>query len=200
MKIMVVGGTGTLGKAVVKELSARHEIIIAAHQSGDIHVDITDPVSIENMYHTVDNLDAVITTTGKVVFRDFLAMKAEDYQLGLNDKLMGQVNLVMIGCRYINDRGSFTLTSGILSEDPIRTATSAALVNAAIDGFVRSAAIEMPRGLRINSVSPTVLTESLVKYGSYFHGFESVSAARVALAFSKSVEGLQTGQTYRVGY
>jgi hypothetical protein len=35
-------------------------------------------------------------------------------------------------------------------------------------------------------------------YGEYFHGFEPVATARVALAYSKSVEGLQTGQIYTV--
>lgn len=199
MKIIIVGGTGTLGKAVVKELSARHTIITAANQSGDIHVDITDTTSIEKMYEEVGEFDAVISTTGKVVFKNLLSMKPEDYEIGLKNKLMGQVNLVLIGCHHINDKGSFTLTSGILSHDPIYTGTSSAMVNAGIDGFVKAAAIDLPRGIRINSVSPTLLHESIDAYGRYFMGFEPIPAYRAALAFSKSIEGLQTGQTYHVG-
>jgi len=198
MKIIVIGGTGTIGSAVVAELRDRHTIITAASQSGDIRVDISDISSIEKMYQEVGEFDAVVSTTGKVVFKDLSSMQPENYSVGLNHKLMGQVNLVLIGCRYINDKGSFTLTSGILSHDPIHTGTSGSMVNAAIDGFVKSAAIEMPKGIRINAVSPTVLAESLAKYGSYFRGFAAVPAARVALAFSKSVEGLQTGQVYEV--
>lgn len=198
MKIIIVGGTGTLGNAVVSELKSRHTIITAASQSGDIQVDISDASSIEKMYQQVGDVDAVVATTGKIVFKDLAAMDAQSYQVGLNHKLMGQVNLVLIGCRYMQDHGSFTLTSGILSDDPIYTGSSGAMVNSAINGFVRGAAIEMPRGIRINVVSPTVLTESMAKYGSYFRGFASVSAARAALAFSKSVEGRQTGQVYQV--
>ncbi|MBS0285834.1 MAG: short chain dehydrogenase [Proteobacteria bacterium] len=198
MKVIIVGGTGTIGKAVVKELSKRHTIIIAAYQHGDIRVDITDNQSIEKMFQSAGKVDAVISTTGKLHFGEFSQMTTENFQLGLNSKLMGQVNLVLKGLPYMNDAGSFTLTSGILSHDPIRFGCSASMVNAALDGFVKGAAIEMPRGIRINVVSPTILEESLPDYGDFFHGFVPVSAAKVALAFSKSVDGLQTGQVYNV--
>ena len=111
---------------------------------------------------------------------------------------MGQVRLVLIGLKYINMGGSFTLTSGILSHDPIRLGSSAAMVNGAINSFVKTAAIEMPHHIRINAVSPTVLSESMENYAPFFRGFESVPASRVALAYSKSVEGAQTGIVYRV--
>lgn len=199
MKIVVIGSTGTIGQAVVSELAKRHTIITVGHTKGDICVDIADNNSIKQMYKTIGKIDAVIATTGRVNFMPFLQMKSQDYEFGLHNKLMGQVNLVLEGIPYMNENGSFTLTSGILSHDPIRTGSSASMVNGAIDAFVKSAAIEMPKGIRINSVSPTIVTESMVKYGIYFHGFVPVSAALVALAFSKSVEGAQTGQIYQVG-
>ncbi len=199
MKIIVVGGTGTIGKAVVAELAKRHTVIVAGYTHGDVKVDIKDMKSIEQMYKSTKQFDAVVSTVGKVHFGDFAEMTPDHYFIGLNDKLMGQVNLVLAGLAYIADKGSFTLTSGILSHDPIRYGTSASMVNGAIDSFAKAAAIEMPRGIRINAISPTVLTESMGDYGDYFHGFEPAPAARVALAYSKSVEGLQTGQVYNIG-
>lgn len=198
MRIIVVGGTGTIGKAVVKELAQRHTVVVAAFKHGDLRVDITDNQSIEQMYQTAGKFDALVSTTGNIHFGEFSQMTSENYQVGLKDKLMGQVNLVLIGRNYINDAGSFTLTSGILSRDPIRFGSSGSMVNAAIDGFVKGASIEMPKPLRINAVSPTIVTESLPLFGEYFHGFEPVPASKVAFAFSKSVEGLQTGQIYQV--
>ncbi|MEO8400244.1 MAG: short chain dehydrogenase [Gammaproteobacteria bacterium] len=200
MKIIVVGGTGKIGQAVVKELIQRHTIIVAAHQHGDIKVDITDVASIEKMYQSAGKFDAVVSAAGKVHFGEFADMKPDDYLIGLKDKLMGQVNLVLIGQRFINDNGSFTLTSGILSGDPIRTGASASMVNSAIDGFVRGAAIELPKNIRINAVSPTVVLESMDAFAAYFRGYEPVPAARAAMAYSKSVEGHQTGQIYSAGY
>jgi NAD(P)-dependent dehydrogenase (short-subunit alcohol dehydrogenase family) len=199
MKIIVIGGTGTIGKAVVKELSQRHSVIVAGNTQGDIQVDITDKKSIEKMYQSIDKFDAVISTTGIVHFGKLSELTADHYNIGLQSKLMGQINLVLIGLRYINLAGSFTLTSGVLSHDPILFGSSASMVNGALDSFVKSAAIEMPNNLRINVVSPTVVTESMDKFGDYFRGFESVPASRVALAYSKSVEGAQTGQIYQVG-
>lgn len=198
MRILVIGGTGTIGQSVVKELSSRHEVVIAGREQGDIRVDIGDKKAIEKMFQAVGNVDAVISTTGKVHFGAFPEITEEQYAIGLNNKLMGQVNLVSIGLNYLNDEGSFTLTSGVLNRDPIRLGASAAMVNGAIDGFVKAAAIEMPRGLRINAVSPTVVTESMDKYADFFRGFVSVPAATVALAYVKSVEGAQTGQVYCV--
>ncbi|VEG89727.1 short chain dehydrogenase [Legionella spiritensis] len=199
MKIIVIGATGVIGQAVVKELGARHDLVQASRSGGDIEVDITERKSIEAMFKKTSRIDAVVLATGKVHFDDLTAMSEETYQTGLQNKLMGQVNVVLIGQQYLNEGGSFTLTSGILSRDPIRYGSSASMVNGAIDSFVVAAAIEMPNKLRINCVSPTVVTEAMDNYAPYFRGFEPVSAARVALAYSKSVEGLQTGQVYQVG-
>lgn len=198
MKILIIGGSGTIGEAVANELSPRHEIIIAARTHGTLKVDIEDLESIKKMYQAVGKLDAVISTTGQVHFGPLTEMTHEQYRIGLNSKLMGQVQLVLSGLNTLNDGGSFTLTSGILNRDPIRYGSSASMVNSALEGFVTGAAIEMPRGIRINVVSPTVLQESMTTYGEYFRGFQPVPAATVALAYSKSVEGAQTGKVYYV--
>jgi NAD(P)-dependent dehydrogenase (short-subunit alcohol dehydrogenase family) len=198
MRIIVIGGKGTIGSAVVQELSARHEVLIADRSSKELPCDITSQESIRAMFLKAGKFNAVVIASGTVIFNDFNQMSADKYQIGLNDKLMGQVNTVLIGREFIQEGGSFTLTSGILSHDPIWSGTSAAMVNGAIEGFVFSAAIEMPRRLRINAVCPTVLEESMDKFGPYFRGFEPVPASKVALAYSKSVEGLQTGQVYKV--
>lgn len=198
MKIILVGGTGTLGQAIAQELNSDNELIITSRNSGDINVDIEDANSIAALFETVGNFDALIFAAGKVHFGPLEDMDEQAYQLGLNNKLMGQVRLVQQGLKTINDGGSFTLTSGVLNHDPIRLGASAAMVNGAIDGYVKSAALEMPRGIRINVVSPTVFTESMGSYGPYFEGFESIPVKRAALAYRKSVMGLQTGQCYRV--
>lgn len=198
MKIIVIGASGTIGQAVIDELQPRHEIISAGFKSGDIQVDIADKNSIEIMFKKISHVDAVILATGKVHFGDFMQMHEKEFMVGMQNKLMGQVNTVLIGRHYLNEGGSFTLTSGILSNDPIRFGCSASMVNGALESFVIAAAIEMPKRQRINCISPTVISESMDKYAPYFRGYEPVSATRVALAYSKSVEGLQTGQVYRI--
>ncbi len=197
MKILLVGASGVLGTAVAAELGARHDLIRAGRSGADIALDITDANSIRAAFEKVGTVDAVVSTAGKVKFAPLAALTAEDYGIGIADKLMGQVNLVLIGQKFLADGGSFTLTSGILSHDPIIAGSSASMVNGAIDSFVRAAAIEIvPK--RINAVSPGVLTESMAGYGPFFRGHEPVPAARAALAFSKSVEGALTGQIFSV--
>ena len=199
MKILLIGAGGTIGSAVDKELSQRHEIVRIGRKSGDFQVDISDSASIRKLFEQTGKFDALICAAGNVTFAPLADMTEESFALGLKDKLMGQVNLLLIGHEYANDGASFTFTTGVLSHDPIRSGASAALVNGALDSFVRAAAIELPRGLRVNSISPNVLVEAMGKYAPYFRGFKPVPAADVALAYAKSVEGLQTGQTIHVG-
>jgi NAD(P)-dependent dehydrogenase (short-subunit alcohol dehydrogenase family) len=198
MKILIVGASGTIGSFVASALAERHEIVKAGSKSGDVRVDIKDAGSIRKMFESVGKLDAVVSAAGKVHFGAFAQMTEVEFAIGLKDKLMGQVNLVLIGRDFVKDGGSFTLTSGVLSHDPIRLGAGASLVNGALDSFVRAAAIELPRGLRINAVSPGVLEESLPSYGPYFRGHDAVPGRRVANAYVKSVEGALTGQVIHV--
>jgi NAD(P)-dependent dehydrogenase (short-subunit alcohol dehydrogenase family) len=199
MKIVVIGASGTIGRAVCAELKQRHEIVEVGATRGDHHVDATDLHSVERLFHDIGRVDAVVTTMGEVHFGPLADMTADQFWIGLRNKLMGQVNVVLAAQHHVNDGGSFTLTSGILSDEPIRGGVNATTANLALEGFVRGAAIELPRGIRINIVSPTLLDESVEAYGAYFRGFETVSAKRVAIAYSRSVEGAQTGRVYRVG-
>lgn len=198
MRILLVGASGTIGKAVVKELGARHDILTAGSKSGDIQVDITDAVSIKTAFKRVGSVDAVVSTAGRVKFASLDDLDQAGYEVGLKDKLMGQVNLVLLGRDSVKDGGSFTLTSGILDSDPIRAGSSASMVNGALNSFVIAAAIELTRGLRINAVCPGVLIESMKDFGPFFRGYDPVPSAKAALAYAKSVEGAQTGKVYRV--
>ena len=199
MRILIVGGAGTVGKAAATELGRRHEIVRAGRSSGDITVDVMSEDSVKAMYEKLGKVDAVVTCVGHVHFGPVASMTPEQFRKGLDDKLMGQVNLVLLGMNNINDNGSFTLTSGVLDRDPVRQGASAAAVNGAIGAFAKGAAVEMPRGLRINVVSPGLLEDSAVKYDGFFPGHEPVSAARVGLAYAKSVDGALTGQVICVG-
>lgn len=199
MKILLIGANGTIGSAIDKELSPRHEIVRIGRRSGELQVDISDSTSIRALFEKTGRFDALVCAAGNVTFAPLADMTEDSFALGLKDKLMGQVNLLLIGREFANDGASFTFTTGVLGHDPIKSGASAALVNGALDSFVRAAAIELPRGMRVNSVSPTVLLEAMGKYAPYFRGFKPVPAVDVALAYAKSVEGLQTGQTFHVG-
>lgn len=197
MKIIIVGATGTIGKTVAKALEKDNEIVKVGSKSGDLQIDITKPESIKSMYEKVGAFDALVSTAGDGYFGPFNEMTDADFRISVNSKLMGQVNLVLIGQHYINPKGSFTLTSGSLGDDPVKLAASLSAVNGAIDGFVRGAAIELENGVRINSIGPDVVEDS-PHYFPFFPGRIPVTMDRVAQAYIKSVAGFQTGQTYKV--
>lgn len=185
MKILMIGANGTIGKAAYGELSKRKEIISVDRTSGELHANLADSKSLDALFAQITPVDAIVCAAGNVTFAPLAEMDEAKFQLGLQDKLMGQVNLVQKGISKLKDSGSITLIGGILAGQPIRQGASASMVNAALEGFIRAAAIELPRGIRINLISPTVLEEALDSYEPYFRGFDAVPASRVAKAFSK---------------
>lgn len=198
MKIILVGATGTIGKHVYKTLSSQHDIIKASRHRGEVKVDMTSADSIKKMYEAVGDFDALICAAGNAHFGVFDEMKEDDFYKGIRSKMMGQINLVMIGKEYINDGGSFTLTTGILSEDPIRMGVGLSMVNGAVNAFAMAAAIELKRGIRINVVSPGMVEDSLETYGPYFPGHIPVPMWKAVSGYVKSVEGAISGEIIKI--
>jgi NAD(P)-dependent dehydrogenase (short-subunit alcohol dehydrogenase family) len=196
MKFLVVGSTGLIGSYVAKTLS-KHGTVIGVSRTTQISVDVKDPASIKAMYEKVGKVDAVASCIGKVAFKPVAELTYEDYLMGLKDKALGQVELVRAGIDFLNDGGSFTLMTGVLARDPIPSGSVAALANGAIESFTLAAAIDLPRGIRINTVSPNVLVEA-TSYHASFPGFHQVTAQSVADAYVKSILGKQTGQIYKL--
>jgi len=198
MKLLVIGGNGTIGKKVVAHFSKTHEIIIAGRTSGDVTVDIADSGSIKAMFESVGKIDAILCIAGEAKWAPFNSLTEDDYDIGLRSKLMGQVNLVRIGQDYLNTGGSFTLTTGILADYPVVMTTSAAMVNGGIHSFVKAAALELKNELRINAVSSGLVEDAVEKYEAYFPGHNPIPMKKVINGYVKSVEGKGTGEIIRM--
>jgi NAD(P)-dependent dehydrogenase (short-subunit alcohol dehydrogenase family) len=194
MKIIIVGASGAVGRTAVDALSGRHELIRVGRNGGDVQMDIEDESSIRSMYEKVGKIDAVISAVGHVHFGPIDEMTGENVLESIAGKAMPQINLVLLGLEHMNDGGSFTLTSGVTNRDPIRGGSAAAAANGALDGFVVGAAVDMPRGIRINAVSPEVLESCREAYDGFFPGHTHVSDEAVGTAYCKAVEGCLSGQ------
>jgi NAD(P)-dependent dehydrogenase (short-subunit alcohol dehydrogenase family) len=189
MRIIVVGATGTIGSAVVEVLSSNHEVI-SASRNGDVQIDLSDPLSIAAMYEATGKVDAVISTAGTGAFGPIDALSDEDFAFGLGNKLMGQINLVRYGRDYMNDGGFFTLTSGILADQPNPASVLITTLNAGVEGFARAAALGMPRGLAVNVVSPPMIRETAEKLG---WGSGGTPVSEVADYYLQSLEPGRNG-------
>ena len=197
VRIIVIGGAGTIGAAVVELLSARHDIVVAGRQSGDVHVDICSQDSVRSMYRRVGSFDALACAAGEAHFGPFETVTEEELALGVHSKLLGQVRLVLLGRPLISDGGSFTLMSGYVFDDPVPEATSFAVANGGVEGFVRAAALSLERHLRINAVSPGLAQDSYEQFGRFNPGRAPVPMHDIASAFQRSIEGWRTGEIIR---
>ena len=198
MKLLIIGGNGTIGTKVAAHFSKKHEIIIAGRNSGDVTVDIADSKSIKAMFESIGIVDAILCIAGEAKWAPFDSLTEDDYYIGLRSKLMGQVNLVRIGQDYLNTGGSFTLTTGILADYPVVMTTSAAMVNGGIHSFVKAAALELKNELRINVVSSGLVEDAVEKYEAYFPGHNPIRMHKVVNGYVKSVEGKGTGEVIRI--
>jgi NAD(P)-dependent dehydrogenase (short-subunit alcohol dehydrogenase family) len=192
MKIIVIGATGTIGSEVVKALSLNKHEIVRASRSGDVKVNLDDAASIRAMFEKVRDVDAVVSCAGNAAFKPFADLADADYELGLRSKLMRQVSLARLAKDHLRNGGSITVTTGVLARHPMLGSASISMVNAGLEGFVRAAALEMPRKLRINAVSPPWVKETMVKFG--MDPTPGLASADVAKAYVAAVEGSHQGK------
>jgi NAD(P)-dependent dehydrogenase (short-subunit alcohol dehydrogenase family) len=193
MNVLVVGGTGTIGAAVVDALRDEgHQVRTAERKGGDLQVDITSADSVRAMLAQAGRVDAIVSAAGGAAWKPLAQLTDDDFEMSLHYKLMGQVNLARYGVDSLADGGSITLTSGVLSQEPMPGSAAVSLVNAGLEGFARAAALDLPRGIRINVISPPWVTETLQAMG--MDTSIGMPAAQVARAYVDAVKGSQTGQ------
>jgi NAD(P)-dependent dehydrogenase (short-subunit alcohol dehydrogenase family) len=197
-RILIIGGNGTIGRRVSEHFSKNHDVIIGGRMSGDVIVDISDTAAIQKMFDSIGMVDAIVCIAGEAKWATFESLSEDDFYIGLRSKLMGQVNLVRIGQKYINPGGSFTLTTGILADHPVALTTSAAMVNGAIHSFVKAVALELKNGVRINVVSSGLVEDAVDKYESFFPGHNPIPMKKVVNGYVRSVEGIGTGEIIRM--
>ncbi|AHD09154.1 short chain dehydrogenase [Phaeobacter gallaeciensis] len=193
MKILIVGANGLIGGAIADRLSVKHELIRAGHSGGDVQVDLGSKASVEGMFEAAGPVDAVVCAAGLANFGAFKELDDGDFDLALSNKLMGQVNLVRVGQNHIRDGGSFTLTSGILSQEPSPGSSVLSMVNGGLESFAKAAALELERDMRVNVVSPDFVKETMEMMG--MDSAAGISAADTAKAYEAAVEGQHNGAT-----
>uniref|UniRef100_F4CB42 Short chain dehydrogenase n=1 Tax=Sphingobacterium sp. (strain 21) TaxID=743722 RepID=F4CB42_SPHS2 len=186
MKILIIGADGNIGKIITPALQQSHEVITAGRNSGDISVDISSVASLENLFKKTGSIDAIVCAAGNSVTTELLSMTNEQYLIGIEQKLLPQINLVVKGLNHVNDNGSFTLISGKMGENPTKASSGKAVANGAVNSFVLAAALEMPRGIRINAVSPSKISD--------------IADADLINAYLKSLATSVNGEIIRIGY
>ena len=198
MKILIIGGQGTIGKNITHHFQEAHEVLTAGRNSGDLQVDIADSSSIASMLAESGKVDAIVCAAGEAKWDKFEALQESDYHIGFNSKLMGQVNLVRLGLPYLNPLGSITLSTGILADDPVAMTASAAMVNGGIHSFVKAAALEIRNGSRLNVVSLGLVEDAYERYKDYFPGHNPIAMGQAVHAYTKAVMGHNHGEIIRV--
>lgn len=198
MRILIIGGGGTIGSRLAQYFGKDYEVLIAGRHSGDFTVDIAQSSSIAALLEKTGRLDAIICAAGEAKWADFHELTEEDYHIGLRSKLMGQVNLVRLGRDYLHPGGSITLTSGILADDPVAMTSSAAMVNGALHSFVKAVVLDLKQDIRINVVASGLVEDAVDKYKGYFPGHHPISMEKMLRGYIRSVEGRGTGEIIRI--
>ncbi|WP_236976293.1 short chain dehydrogenase [Membranihabitans maritimus] len=199
MKILLVGGNGTIGKRIAERLKSDHELIIAGRSTGDIKLDMSNGNDIDQLFQKTGKIDALVITAGSAPVKPLEELSFGDFQQGFESKMMGQINLALKAIPNIKPGGSITLTSGILSHDPIPYGTVLSTINSAVNGFVIGSYGELLyKGIRINAVSPALVEDSAEKLSEYFPGHTPVGMKEVVDGYIKSLKSNITGKILNI--
>lgn len=196
MRILLVGAGGAVGTAVHSVLSGRHEVV-GVSRTTKPSLDASDETSISSAFAELGSFDAIVSAIGVAPLKPYEELEEVDYLEAFRRKVLSQINLVRLGVPHLSDRGSIAITAGILSTEPIPLGTAASMANGALEAFVMAASPEMPRGIRLNAVSPTVLSTSPA-FSDIFAGFSQVASEHVGRAFLRCLEGNITGRVLRL--
>ena len=192
MKVIIVGASGTIGREIDKAISSSHEVVRVGATSGDLQCDYTNADSVAGMFGEIGPFDALVAVVGgDSTFKKFEQLDDADYRYGFDRKFLSQIRLLRLGQAGIRDNGSFTFTSGFLSHYPNPASIATGPLNAAVDTYVQNAANLMPRGIRVNVVSPAPVVEPGLD------GLGLVTAKQCAIFYIEAIEGTMSGQVLR---
>lgn len=191
MKILVVGGTGIIGSAIVSQLKESHEVIAVGRSNGDYQVDIESKDSIEQLLKSVGPVDGIISTTGGAGMGPFHTHSDEAIAFSINSKLKGQMDLIRLGVHHVKDNGFIIVTSGSATHEFMPGASLVTMTNAGIEGYVRAINVEQYKGIRINAVSPSLVEESAKLYN--FDIEHTIPAADTASVYKMLIESDESG-------
>jgi NAD(P)-dependent dehydrogenase (short-subunit alcohol dehydrogenase family) len=198
VRVLVIGGSGTIGSRLVPALVNRgHEVVVGGRTSGDVQVDITSAESIARMYERIGAIDSVVVIAASGPLDEFGTLTESALLENMRGKFFGQVNVVLIGQHHLNPGGSFTLTSGIFADQAWPGVTSGAVISGALHSFVLSAAIALPRNLRVNVISPTMVGDSVDAYSDQFPGMQPVTMDELVNDYLDCIDGHDTGRIMR---
>lgn len=195
-KTVIVGATGTIGNAISQQLTEKGYDVIATSRKSTPAIDIENKESIDDFFADKKDLDAIICAAGDASFGAFSNLTDEQINIGLNSKLMGQVNICRKALEALNPNGAIILTGGIFAHNPWPETSNIAMVNAALEGFVKALALELTEGRRILVVHPPFVKETAQAMG--MDDSRCPSAMEVARVYVRGLEGKETGKAIYV--
>jgi NAD(P)-dependent dehydrogenase (short-subunit alcohol dehydrogenase family) len=196
VNVLVIGASGTIGAAVADVFATKHTVLRASRSRSPLQVDLGNADSIRALFEQIGQVDLVLSAAGQAALAPLAQLTDADYALSISNKLMGQVNLVRIATDYVNAKGAFVLCGGVVSRTPIVGGAALSIVNAGLEGFARAAALELPRGIRINVVAPGWVRETLIARN--MDPRIGASAAAVAQAYVTAAATSKSGQVFDV--
>lgn len=190
-KVLVIGSTGLVGSKIVELLKGKAQVIEASKSNKENPVDLSNPNSLKELFAKVGEVDSIICTAGVVNFDSWDNEDDANWDFGIANKMMGQINTIRFGKNYVKDGGSIILSTGVLAQYPMEGSCVVTTVNAAVEAAVKSAAFEL-KNIRVNAVSPGWVKETMEKYG--MDSTPGMPALEVAQYYVDLIEASNSGE------
>lgn len=157
---VVVGGTHGMGEATARLLRDEGaDVLVTGRRSGDVHLDLTDLRGLDALADAVRSrfgqVDLLHLNAGYAQLEPYDAVTEERYDRTFAVNTRGLFFAVQRLAPLVRDGGAIVVTSSVAdqggSPDMLVYGAAKAAARSLVAGF---AAALLPRGIRVNAVSP----------------------------------------------
>lgn len=170
-RVAIVGASSGIGKAIAQDVykqggepvlssrSAEALKTVAATVGGApvVPVDMTDLSSVERWAENLPNIDHLVISASSAAHGAFADLEETAVRGMFDSKFFGPYRIAKAALGKINDGGSITFFSGVLSRRPGMNCSGLGAVNGAVESLCYGLALELGPRIRVNCVSPGMI-------------------------------------------
>jgi 3-oxoacyl-[acyl-carrier protein] reductase len=169
-KIIIIGGSKGIGKAITESLLNEHKVINISRTSPDFQHSNLSHFSCDVLTDElpqIEEADGLIYCPGSINLKPFNRLSIDDFKTDFEINVIGAVKCIQTYTKALStsDSASIVLFSTVATKLGMPFHASIATAKSAVEGLTKSVAADLAPKIRVNAIAPTITdTELAAKF------------------------------------